>query len=270
MRLPFHQVDAFSAVVFGGNPAGVCPLDTWLPAEAMQAIAAENNLSETAFFVPAAAGDAGLFPGDADYHLTWFTPTAEVDLCGHATLASGFVVLTGLEPTRDVVRFATKRAGVLSVAKTGEGFEMDLPAAAIAPAEPSAALQQALGATPRALHAGTMWLAEFDTEDQVAALAPDVRALAALPTQAVICTAPGRSVDFVSRCFAPALGIDEDPVTGAAHTLLAPFWAARLGKSRLDARQISKRGGELRCTVGDGRVTLGGQAALYLEGTLIV
>jgi PhzF family phenazine biosynthesis protein len=262
MRLPFYQVDAFSAAVFGGNPAGVCPLGDWLPDPVMQAIAAENNLSETAYFVPDA--------GEADYQLTWFTPTAEVDLCGHATLAAGFVVLTVLEPTRDSVRFATKRAGVLTVARHGAEFALDLPAGAPEKTDAPPALAQALGAEPLGVHHGSMWLAEFATEDQVAALAPDIRAVAALPATAVICTAPGRTVDFVSRCFAPAVGIDEDPVTGAAHTLLTPFWAERLGKAELSARQISKRGGQLRCSLAGGRVVLAGQAALYLEGTLHV
>jgi PhzF family phenazine biosynthesis protein len=270
MRLPFYQADAFSAAVFGGNPAGVCPLDRWLPDAAMQAVAAENNLPETAFFVPAAAGDASAYPGEADYHLTWFTPTAEVDLCGHATLAAGFVVLGRLQPGRAAVRFATKRAGVLTVAEEGGGLALDLPAGAVSPAAVPSDLARALGARPRALHVGPMWLAEFASEEEVAALAPDVRAVASLPAAAVVCTAPGRSADFVSRCFAPALGIDEDPVTGAAHTLLAPFWAERLGRAELSARQISRRGGDLRCRMGGGRVTLVGTAALYLEGTLHV
>ena len=263
MPLPIYQVDAFTDRVFAGNPAAICPLEGWLPDETLQAIAAENNLSETAFFVPDPSPQA-------EFALRWFTPTVEVDLCGHATLATAFVLMTILEPERTAVRFSTNRHGVLTVTREGEGFAMDFPAVPIRPADPVAALDAAMGRAPVALFTGPKLLAVYAEEADVDALVPDLRAVAALDGDGVIATAPGRSVDFVSRYFAPAAGIDEDPVTGSAHCMLAPFWAERLGKADLIGHQISQRGGVVGCRVAGDRVILSGQAVLYLVGAIHV
>ena len=263
MPLPLYQVDAFTDQVFAGNPAAVCPLEGWLSDETLQAIAAENNLSETAFFVPDPCPEA-------DFALRWFTPTVEVDLCGHATLASGFVSMTILEPERTQVRFSTKMHGVLTVSRRGGGFAMDFPAIPVQPVDAVPALGTAMGRAPVALLSGPKWLAVYESETDVAALAPDFRAVAALDGDGVIATAPGRSVDFVSRYFAPAAGIDEDPVTGSAHCILAPYWAERLAKTDLTAHQISPRGGALGCRVAGNRVVLSGQAVLYMIGAIHV
>ena len=260
MSQPIYQIDAFSGRVFAGNPAAVCPLDAWLPDATMQAIAAENNLSETAFFVP--RGE--------EFDLRWFTPAVEVDLCGHATLATGALILRKLEPGRERVRFHT-RSGVLEVGREGELLVMDFLAL---PAGPAAAdergrVADALGASPVELLAATRdTLAVFDDEAAVRGLAPDFARLAALPREGTITTAPGDEVDFVSRYFAPSVGIDEDPVTGSAHCTLTPYWSKRLGKTVLEARQVSRRGGELVCIDAGARVIIKGRAAFYLEGTL--
>ncbi|HYM72496.1 MAG TPA: PhzF family phenazine biosynthesis protein [Stellaceae bacterium] len=259
MQIPLYQLDAFvTDRPFTGNPAAVCPLDAWLPDAVMQAIAAENNLSETAFFVP---------DGD-DYGLRWFTPTTEVDLCGHATLASASVVFR-LAPERREVRFRTREAGVLTVVRDGDLLAMDFPARPPAPCAMPPGFAEALGRRPKLLLAARDYLAVYDTAEEVAELAPDFAAIAALDRFAVIVTAPGeRGVDFVSRFFAPAKGVDEDPVTGSAHCTLIPYWAERLGKTRLEARQVSRRGGALSCALDGGRVTIAGRAALYLSGTI--
>lgn len=257
MRLRLYQVDAFTGRVFRGNPAAVCPLERWLADSEMQAIAAENNLSETAFFVP----EAG------DYALRWFTPTTEVELCGHATLASAYVVFRHLEPARTVVTFRS-RSGPLAVAREGEGLAMDFPALPPAPVEPPAPLVEGLGRAPEAVLAGMDYLAVFGSADAVASLTPDPAALSRLDRRGVIATAPGRDCDFVSRFFAPKAGIVEDPVTGSAHCLLVPYWSKRLGKSRLVAHQISARGGEIDCENRGARVKLVGRAVQYLEGTI--
>lgn len=225
----------------------------------MQSIAAENNLSETAFFVR--SGEA--------YDLRWFTPASEVDLCGHATLASAFVIFEYLDRAAELVRFQT-RSGELRVRRNGDLLTMDFPARPPQPCEPSPALATALGKTPRELGAARDYLAVFDTEDEVRALVPDMRALAALKQFAVIVTAPGRDADFVSRFFAPGQGVDEDPVTGSAHCTLVPYWAARLGKTSLHAKQVSARGGELWCVLAGDRVTISGHAAPYMQGTILL
>jgi PhzF family phenazine biosynthesis protein len=225
----------------------------------MLAIAAENNLAETAFFVP--RGN--------DYAIRWFTPAAEVPLCGHATLASGWVVLNRLEPRRQAVTFHS-RSGPLAVARDGARLSLDLPANPVTPSAGNPALVAALGAAPRELHEGFQWLAVYDSEEQVRALRPDVRARGLLDIHGAIATAPGRDCDFVSRFFAPAAGVDEDPVTGSAHTRLVPYWARRLGKEKLFARQVSPRGGELWCELKGTRVVMAGDAAPYLEGTIDV
>ena len=268
-RLPLFQVDAFADRPFVGNPAAVCPLEAWLDDATMQAIALENNLSETAFFVPRPAGDG--VDGECELDLRWFTPAAEVDLCGHATLASAHVVLTRLAPGAERVGFHT-RSGRLEVERAGSGYAMDLPSQPPAPANPPPGLVDALGRPPSAvLKASWYWLAVYDTEQDVRAVSPDFRALAGLGVE-VIVTAPAddAGLDFVSRMFAPAVGVDEDPVTGSAHCTLTPYWVERLGRNPLRARQVSSRGGELGCELRGERVRLTGDAVLVLEGELLL
>jgi predicted PhzF superfamily epimerase YddE/YHI9 len=259
MRLPMYQVDAFTDSLFGGNPAAVCPLDAWLPDTTMQAIAAENNLAETAFFTP----EGG------DYALRWFTPTVEVDLCGHATLASGHVVLNYLEPKRERVSFRTVKAGTLIVSRRGDGLAMDFPARPAQPCEPPDGLLAALGGAARQVQRARDHLVVYDSAAEVVALKPDLAALGKVDCWAAIVTAPGdNGIDFVSRFFAPAQGVPEDPVTGSAHCTLVPYWAQRLGKTAFEARQVSRRGGALRCTLDGDRVGIGGKAVTYLEGRI--
>jgi PhzF family phenazine biosynthesis protein len=258
MNIPIYQVDAFATGPFSGNPAAVCPLDAWLDDDTLRNIAAENNLSETAFLVPRGEG----------YDLRWFTPAIEVDLCGHATLAAGYVVLEHLQPDRDAVAFETM-SGTLVVSRDGERLSMDFPARAPEPVALSQALVEALGATPSEVHLSRDVLAVFDNEASVRALSPDQQKLLALDEGlGVIATARGDTVDFVSRFFVPKAGIAEDPVTGSAHCTLAPFWAERLGKSQLMARQVSPRGGELHCEHRGDRVIMSGQCKLFLTGNI--
>jgi PhzF family phenazine biosynthesis protein len=259
MRLAIWQLDAFSARRFGGNPAAVVPLEEWLPDETLLAIAAENNLSETAYLVRE----------DDEYQIRWFTPTEEVPLCGHATLASAWVVFQRLEPNRQRVVFRSK-SGELPVWREGEQLVLDFPVGKLEPAHDQGALSKVLGAAPSELYSGFQWLALFESEAAVRALAPDMPGLIKTGIHGVIATAPGTDCDFVSRFFAPSAGVPEDPVTGSAHTRLTPFWAARLGKSSLHARQVSARGGELWCTLEAGRVRMAGHATLYLEGSIEV
>jgi len=261
MQLPIYQVDAFADRVFRGNPAAVCPLETWLPDATMQAIAAENNLSETAFFVREGS----------DYALRWFTPAVEVDLCGHATLASGYVVMRFLEPQRESVSFRTAKAGTLTVTRRADMLVMDFPTRPAVPAAAPPGLFAALGGTPREVLRARDHLVVYGSADEIAALAPDLAALAKVDCWAVIVTAPGdNGVDFVSRFFAPAQGILEDPVTGSAHCTLVPYWANRLGKTEFEARQLSRRGGALSCALDGDRVSIAGKAVLYLEGRIEV
>ncbi|WP_111640354.1 PhzF family phenazine biosynthesis protein [Marinimicrobium alkaliphilum] len=259
MTLTQYQVDAFTASRFGGNPAAVVPLDHWLDDTLMQAIAAENNLSETAFFVPEGKG----------YGLRWFTPVREVNLCGHATLATAHVLVTHLGVTAEPLRFFT-RSGELQVRSVDAGLQMDFPAQppqAVAGDAP-AILAQALGLTPQAVLKAVDYLAVLETQTQVETLAPDLAQLRRLDGRGVIVTAPGDRVDFVSRFFAPKFGIDEDPVTGSAHCQLVPYWAERLGRATLSARQVSRRSGELTCQLAAERVLLTGQAVTFSEGRL--
>jgi predicted PhzF superfamily epimerase YddE/YHI9 len=259
MRLPIYQIDAFTDRLFGGNPAAVCPLQTWLPDATMQSIAAENNLAETAFFVPDAA----------DFALRWFTPTVEVDLCGHATLAAAHVVFEYLQPQRESVRFQTLKAGTLSVSRRDGMLVMDFPVRPPVPCPPPAGLLAALGGTPREVWKARDHLVVYDSAAEIAALTPDLGALAAVDCWAAIVTAPGDDdTDFVSRFFAPAQGVPEDPVTGSAHTTLVPYWAKRLGKTALTARQLSRRGGLLHCALRGERVDIAGKAVTYLTGQI--
>lgn len=261
MEVPLYQVDAFTGDVFGGNPAAVCPLERWLDDGRLQAIAAENNLSETAFFQAA--------PEGAARRLRWFTPRTEVDLCGHATLASAWVVFERVDPGAEVVRFET-RSGPLAVERRPDGLlALDLPARPPEPVEPPRALVEGLGVEPREVLAGRRdYLVVVEDEEAVRRLRPDPRRLRALDRLGIIVTAPGASCDFVSRFFAPALGVEEDPVTGSAHCSLVPYWARRLGRHALHARQVSDRGGELFCEDRGERVRVAGRAVLYLEGTI--
>ncbi len=256
-----YQVDAFADAALTGNPAAVCVLDEPLPDAAMQAIAAQNNLSETAFI--RRVGE--------EFAIRWFTPTTEVELCGHATLASAYVVLELLERGREQVAFAS-RSGVLRVRREpgSDRLIMDFPADPPTRVEPSPDLAAALGAAPVELHRASYWLAVFESQAQVQALTPDFAALARIPPGEVIATAPADDprLDFVSRFFAPGVGIDEDPVTGSAHCILAPYWAGRLGKRRLAARQISGRGGALECALLGDRVELIGRCVRYLSGRI--
>jgi PhzF family phenazine biosynthesis protein len=262
MRLPLYQIDAFADRLFSGNPAAVVPLEEELPEAVMQSIAAENNLAETAFF--RRTGE--------DYALRWFTPTVEVELCGHATLASAYVIFRYLEPARREVRFETRTAGRLGVTREGEMLALDFPAMPPEPCAPAPELAAVLGARPAELHRhGGRYLAVFSRAEEVASLTPDFAALKRWRDGALIVTAPGDGgVDFVSRFFAPGYGIDEDPVTGSAHCVLTPYWAKRLGKDRLEARQISRRVGALACTLRGERVAIAGRCVPYLEGWISV
>ena len=264
MKRALYQIDAFTSTLFGGNPAAVCPLDEWLDDATLLAIAAENNLSETAYII-----DRG-----AHYDLRWFTPTTEVALCGHATLASAHLIMNVLDRNRASLSFSTRQSGVLTVEREDDWLWMDLPAAPAMPCAAGAAsatVAQALGQTPAELLAASRdYLAVFANEDEVRALNPDRAALMALDRDGLIVTAPGESADFVSRFFAPRLGVFEDPVTGSAHCTLVPYWAKRLGRDELSAAQISGRGGELRCAALGERVKMAGRCVLYLEGTIHV
>jgi predicted PhzF superfamily epimerase YddE/YHI9 len=261
MPLPIYQVDAFADKLFGGNPAAVCPLPQWLPEDTMQAIAAENNLAETAFFVREGA----------DYVLRWFTPSVEVDLCGHATLASAYIVFRFLEPRRESVSFRTVKAGTLNVSRRDELMVMDFPSRPPDPVGPPPGLFAALGGSPREVWRARDHLVVYDKPAEVSALAPNFAALGELDCWAVIVTAPGEDgIDFVSRFFAPRQGIAEDPATGSSHCTLVPYWAKRLGKNRLEARQLSPRGGALHCELHGDRVSLAGRAVLYLEGQIAI
>ena len=257
LKIPVYQVDAFASRVFAGNPAAVCPLKKWLPDEQMQAIANENNLAATAFFVPSQDG----------YELRWFTPKVEIELCGHGTLACASVIFQDLAPAAQAIRFETKN-GALIVTRDGDLFSLDLPARPPAECEVYPQLASALGGTPEAILAARDYLVVYSSEDDVRALAPNMEMLMQIDRFAVIVTAPGKQVDFVSRFFAPAKGIPEDSVTGSAHCTLVPYWAKRLGKKKLNAQQISARGGELWCEDRKDRVTISGKAVRFLEGSI--
>lgn len=255
-KLPLFVVDAFARELFRGNPAAVVPLERWLPDALLQSIAAENNLSETAFFVPEGDG----------FHLRWMTPTTEVTFCGHATLAAAHVILRELSPAREAVHFRAL-CGALTVRKQGPLLSLDAPAWEPALVS-SPELVRALGKPPVEVLASRDYMAVYEREEDVRALKPDMAGLLALDRDGVIVTAPGTRSDFVSRYFAPQVGIPEDPVTGSAHSTLTPYWGRRLGKSRLHALQISARGGELFCELRGDRVGIAGKAVCYLRGEL--
>jgi PhzF family phenazine biosynthesis protein len=257
MHIPFYQVDAFSSHIFAGNPAAICPLSQWLPDQIMQAIALENNLSETAFFVR---------NGD-DYDLRWFTPLVEVDLCGHATLASAWVLFHELHAPGERVTFNTK-SGKLTVEKRGELLVLNFPARPPSAVQACAGLVDALGGKPEIVLASSDYLVVYRHASDVKTLQPDMAGLSKIDKFAVIVTAPGDTCDFVSRFFAPAKGVPEDPVTGRAHCTLIPYWAKRLNKDILHARQLSKRGGELYCQMLGDRVEIAGRSVLFLKGEI--
>ena len=261
MVLPIFWVDAFTEKVFAGNPAAVVPLDSWLDDALLQRIANENGLSETAFFVR---------KGPARAELRWFTPAVEVDLCGHATLATAHVLFTELGQTESPVVFDTK-SGPLYVTRKGPLIELDFPSRPAAPAEPPGELLRGLRLKQaEVLRSERMWLCVYPTADDVLALSPDFGALGNVVPGRIIPTAPGKDCDFVSRFFAPDAGVLEDPVTGSAHSTLVTYWAARLGKTSFHARQVSRRGGELWCDLVGNRVRMAGRGALYLKGQITV
>lgn len=265
--LPIYQIDAFADQVFAGNPAAVIPMDNWLDDALMQHIAQENNLSETAFLVPEPEGS------EADFHIRWFTPTVEVPLCGHATLASAWVLFHQLEWPDEIVRFRS-RSGLLSVRKRPDGWlQLDFPRLAITAAATPALLSEALPDAPdRCYHVtdDTNYLVVLDTEAQVRTAQPDMQALKRLGNQGVIVTAPGTDCDFVSRYFAPGSGIEEDPVTGSIHAALTPYWAGVFQRDELIAHQLSERGGVLACSLQGDRVRIAGQGVFYMSGHIQV
>lgn len=261
MELPIYQVDAFTDKIFSGNPAAVVPLEKWLPNDILLKIAAENNLSETAFFVP----------NDKGFDLRWFTPAMEVDLCGHATLATSWVIYNELGYDKNEIHFESE-SGELIVKKSNNGFTLNFPIWESAHSEPEEIISQIFGKTAKALYKGKKWVAVFDDEQFIQNTQPDIALIKTIDSQGVIITAESESpnVDFVSRYFGPQVGIDEDPVTGSAHCLLTPIWAERLGKTNFKAKQASARGGDLELSLQNDRVFITGKAALYLKGTIYV
>jgi predicted PhzF superfamily epimerase YddE/YHI9 len=260
MHVPMFIIDAFAERPFAGNPAAVCPLDAWLPTSTMQAIASEMNLSETVFFVP----------DEHAFGIRWFTPTREVDLIGHATLAAGHLVLERLRPDATSVSFLSNGTELI-VTRDSASLALEMPALRPQHVEPPPALARGLGRQPRQVLAAKHYLCVFDHPDEIAAMAPDMETIAKLDLPAVIITAPGNGdADFVSRFFAPANGVAEDPVSGVAHLCLAPYWAERLGKTKLVGRQLSSRGGIVRCEDLGSRVRLGGSAVIFLDGRISI
>jgi PhzF family phenazine biosynthesis protein len=261
MKIPFFQVDAFASNVFEGNPAGVCLLDQWLPDALLQSIAAENNLSETAYLVSGSEG----------YELRWFTPEAEIDLCGHATLACAHVIFENFQPEAERLEFATQ-SGLLSVRRGENHLFLNFPARKPEPVTPIPDLREAFGQQPMEVYQARDLMAVFENQSAIESLLPDMNRIRQIDAVVVVATAPGDQVDFVSRCFAPRFGVPEDPVTGSAHCSLIPYWAERLGKESMTARQLSRRGGELECELKPGglRVSIGGKAITYMTGELQV
>ena len=256
LAIPIHQVAAFAEAPFEGNPAAICTLDAWLPEVLMQAIAAENNLSETAFVVRTGG----------HYGIRWFTPSCEVELCGHATLGAAYVLFQQ-DPALDQIQFESKSGG-LRVQRRGIDLTLDFPMQRVKPCNPPQGLRDALDITPLSSLLGEDLIAVVANEATVQALTPNLGSVASLPGRGLIVTAPGNDVDFVSRFFAPGIGIDEDPVTGSAHCSLTPYWAERLGRNSLRARQLSKRGGSLHCQLADDRVMITGRVMPFLNGVI--
>jgi predicted PhzF superfamily epimerase YddE/YHI9 len=261
MTIPYFEVLAFTHRLFAGNPAGVCILEEWLPDEMLQKIAAENNLAETAFII-----DRGNF-----FDIRWLSPSAEIDLCGHATVASAHVLFEHLGRTGNSLAFQSRSAGELRVDRVGAHLVLDFPSRPAAVSEAPGLLAESLGAQPKDVFKNRDYLAVFDRQEQVAGLVPALAELAKLEgVQGVCVTAPGNDCDFVSRYFAPSVGVPEDSVTGSTHCGLIPYWAQRLGKTKLHARQLSPRGGELFCEDRGERVGIGGTAVTYVQGTMLI
>jgi len=261
LSIPIYQVDAFSDKLFGGNPAAVCPLKGWLPAPQMQKIALENNLAETAFFIPMGK----------DFEIRWFTPESEVDLCGHATLATAHVLFSHLNFEGDTIHFHTLNAGTLTVSCHDDLYTLNFPSRVPQSCEVPAGLIEALGGKkPVAVLRSRDYFIVYETEADVLALKPNFAALSRIESLGFVVTAPGDNSDFVSRFFAPSAGIDEDPVTGSAHCNLIPYWAERLGKFKLHAYQVSTRRGELWCENKGDRVLMSGKAVTYLKGEIFL
>jgi PhzF family phenazine biosynthesis protein len=287
MKLPYYEVSAFTTNPFGGNPAGVCPLEAWLPDPVLQGIAANNNLAETAFVAPRAQVSANQIPSPrpsprlggereaeprgensgCEFELRWFTPTVEMDLCGHATLAAASVLFNERGLLGSEVHFHS-RSGILTVARDGDLLTLDFPSLPPAPSAVPEALLRGLGAAPKEVFKARDYLAVFSGEAEVRALKPDFATLKPLDCLGIIVTAPGDDCEFISRFFAPGAGVDEDPVTGSAHCTLIPFWALRLGKTKMAARQVSPRSGELVCELVGERVRISGRAVHYLRGEI--
>lgn len=257
MELSIYQIDAFASELFKGNPAAVCPLENWLPDELMQKIAGENNLSETAFFVPNENG----------FHIRWFTPTSEVDLCGHATLASAFVIFNILGYNQNIIEFESK-SGLLKVIKDDDNLILDFPAQPPTPCDTPQEIINALNITPIECLQSEDLIVVLNDESDVQIVEPDFEELKKLGLRGVIITAQSKKYDFVARCFFPGLGIQEDPVTGSAYTQLAPYWATKLGKDLFNVKQLSSRGGELICELYKDRVLISGKAVKYMEGKI--
>ncbi|MBX3238464.1 MAG: PhzF family phenazine biosynthesis protein [Chitinophagaceae bacterium] len=261
MKQKIYQIDAFTDSVFSGNPAAVCPLEQWLSDEILQKIAMENNLSETAFYVKQ----------NNRYQIRWFTPTVEVDLCGHATLAAAFVLFNHENHQGNIVHFYSPRSGILTVIKQGELLTLNFPEDIFEPVELSGEITDCFDIKPRLAFKGkTDYLLVFDTEDEIRKITPAFDLISKLNARGVIVTARGSSVDFVSRFFAPQSGINEDPVTGSAHTTLTPYWAKELGKTELTAMQLSERKGYLQCKHTEDRIEISGQGKLYLTGEIFL
>jgi PhzF family phenazine biosynthesis protein len=260
MNLQIYQVDAFTKHVFGGNPAAICPLDEWLDADLMQKIALENNLSETAFFVKK----------DDLYEIRWFTPSYEIDLCGHATLASAYVIFDLLKLESNLINFLSHKSGMLSVAKKEDLLILDFPSRPVSPCKAPFGLIEAIGKQPKDILKARDYFLVYETEQEVLDINPNFSKLLEIDAHGFIVTAKGDSCDFVSRFFAPEVGVFEDPVTGSSHCNLIPYWAEKLGKTELFGRQISARGGELFCELKGDRVKIGGNAVLYLKGEIFI
>lgn len=261
MKIPIYQIDAFANAVFKGNQAAVCPLDSWLNDQMLQAIAMENNLSETAFIVQR--------NNNNEYDIRWFSPKAEVNLCGHATLAAGYTVLNLIAPPVESVTFHSK-SGALVVSRKDDLLVMDFPAQPPVACDAPIELIKGLGKTPKAVLRSEDYLAVFATEEDIFSLTPDMKKLCELDLRGVCVTAKGNKADFVSRFFAPKFGIDEDPVTGSSHCMLVPYWKNKLGIKKFHALQLSDRGGELFCEDDGQRIIIAGKAVLYMQGTIIV
>lgn len=260
MNLQMFQVDAFTKKPFGGNPAAICPLEEWLDTETMQKIALENNLSETAFFVK----------NNDVYEIRWFTPTFEIDLCGHATLASAFVIFECLKAEENLVRFHSHKSGALEVEKKGDRLILDFPSRPVSKMEIPENLIEAIGKEPKGVFKARDYFLVYENEKEISDIKPNFSKLLEIDVHGFIVTAKGDTADFVSRFFAPEVGVFEDPVTGSAHCNLIPFWAEKLGKKELYAKQISARGGELFCELKDDRVKIGGNATLFLKGEIYI